>query len=334
MYIARIRDKKLGSRYIIRQSYALDDCYCSRDLFDLGAQPDRFIVYPGGNGFYIDMAVEDAIAEQGVFVSQNELEPLFIPFLAPHIQRVIQGFDRKSRSGSGDVRRMPANKVHSFDRRRLQYLRFGRINPGKMGRTADRFYGVFQSKSRDEIEYDFIAAERILKARELANYVYHIFDLQQYFKENFARSHPEALNQEQMDGFFIEEVCRLNRDEFFWKGSEMESGLRDHLQRYVVMYFDSVFPTKDPVREYLQDFMNRHRIHRPPESVQVSLAESAILLGVSRNTLNKMGRRELTQQYRKQALIHHPDQGGEQQTFVKLTAAYRKLMKRKVVGQK
>ena len=51
----------------------------------------------------------------------------------------------------------------------------------------------------DEIEYDFISAERLLKADELAHYTYQIFDLQRYFSENYARSHPEGLDQDRMD---------------------------------------------------------------------------------------------------------------------------------------
>jgi hypothetical protein len=40
------------------------------------------------------------------------------------------------------------------------------------------FLRNLQHKSRDEIEYDFMAAERILGADELAHYTYQIFDLQ------------------------------------------------------------------------------------------------------------------------------------------------------------
>ena len=75
--------------------------------------------------------------------------------------------------------------------------------------------------------------------------------------------------------------------------------------------------------------MNRHRMHRPPESVQVSLNESARLFGVTTDALKKMDSRTLTRRYRKLAQTHHPDKGGDQQAFVKLNAAYHKLLKRK-----
>jgi hypothetical protein len=332
MYLARLPDKKNGSRYVIRQSYADDQCYRSRDLFDLGDDPSRFIRYPGGNGFYIDSAVEDAIVRQGFSASQDDLELVFMPFLSPHIRRVIEGFDRKKHFHSPSDTCTPAKAFHPFDRYRLHFLKLGRVDLHAMGRTPDRFYAGLQCKSRDEIEFDFIEAERILKTEELARYTYQIFDLQRTFTENYARNHPEGLTQDRMDRFFVKTLCRLNRDGSFWKGSEAATGLRPHLVRYAVMYFDSLFPSRDPFRDYLQDFRNRHRIHRPPQSVQVNLADSARLFDVTVDALKKMDDRALTRQYRKRALRHHPDKGGNPETFVRLNAAYDKLLKRKGRG--
>lgn len=329
MYLARLPDKNNTWQYVVRQSYAEAHCYRSRDLFDLGDDPSRFIIYPGGNGFYIDTAVEDAIADQGIAVSQDDLEPIFMPFLSPHIRRVIDGFDRKARSTSPADSCIPVDSFHPFDRNRLHFLKLGQVDPREMGCTLDRFYAGLLHKSRDEIEYDFIAAERILDREELARYTFQIFDLQQHFNERFARSHPEGLDQDKMDRFFVETLCRLNRDGSFWMGSDEESGLRQHLVRYAVMFFDSSFPSRDLFQDFLRDFMNQHRIHRPPESVQISLAESAQLLGVTVDVLKKMNCRALTRQYRKLALRHHPDKGGDPETFVRLNAAYDKLLKRK-----
>ena len=329
MYLARLPDKNNGCRYMIRQSYTDGPCYRSRDLFDLGDDPSRFIIYPGGNGFYIDTAVEDAIVENGVPVSQDDLEPIFLPFLDPYIRRVIDGFDRKRHSRSLSDTCTPADAIHLFDRYRLHYLKLGRVDPRGLGCVPDRFYASLQQKSRDEIEYDFIAAERILKPEEMAHYTFQIFDLQRYFSEHFAHSHPEALDPDRMDRFFIKTLCELNGDESFWMGMDEAASLQPHLARYAVMYFDNCFPTRDPFRDFLRDFMNRHRIHEPPESVQISLAESARLFGVTADTLKKMDCRALTRQYRKLALRHHPDKGGDPETFVKLSAAYDNLLKRK-----
>ncbi|PIE67650.1 MAG: hypothetical protein CSA23_02415 [Deltaproteobacteria bacterium] len=329
MYLARISDKNRGLRYIIRQSYGDGRCFRSRDLFDLGDNPAQYIVYPGGNGFYIHSDVEDAIAKLGISASQDELEPLFLPFVEPHIRRVIEGFDRRDRFGRPTDRCPPASAVHHFDRCRRQFLKLGQVGHRGTGCIPDRFYSGLTGKSRDEIEYDFIAAERILKAHERVRYTYEIFDLQRHFSEQFSRSHPEGLDQKKMDRVFIDALCRLNRDDSFWQGCGKAESLRPHLIRYVIMFFDYRFPEQDPFQDILRNFMNRHRIHRPPERVRVNLAKYAQLFGVSVETLKKMGGRELTGRYRKLAKQHHPDKGGDQETFVRLSDAYDRLMKRK-----
>ena len=329
MYLARIIDEKNEYRYLLRHSYADGDCFRSRDLYDLGSDPSEFIVYPGGNGFYIDTALEDAIADQGVAVTQDDLEAVFLPYLAPRIRRVIDGFDHRSRHQPRADTCVPAETVHPFDRYRLHFLKLGQVNQRDLACTPDRFYTSLQHKSRDEIEYDFITAERILDAKEVALYTYQIFDLQACFSEIFSGRHPEWLDRESMDTFFVKALCRLNGDESFWAGSDAEAGLRAHLVRYAVMYFDYGFPVHDPFGDLLREFMSRHRMHRPPESVQVSLAESARLFAVSTAELKGMDCPTLTRRYRKLAQKLHPDKGGDQESFVKLSDAYRKLLKRK-----
>ena len=46
----------------------------SRDLFDLGTDPTRYIVYPGGNSFYIHEVVRDALAERGCEPNDSDLD--------------------------------------------------------------------------------------------------------------------------------------------------------------------------------------------------------------------------------------------------------------------
>ena len=150
-----------------------------------------------------------------------------------------------------------------------------------------------------------------------------------HFNEQYASNHPEFLDQERVDQFFVEDLCRLNRDPAFWMDDQDGHDLQPHLMRYAVMYFDNGFPLRDPFDDFLQAFMNRHRVHRPPESVTVSLEESARLFGVSTEALRKMDCRALTRRYRKLAQQHHPDKGGEQESFIRLSAAYHKLLKRK-----
>ena len=329
MYLARIRDKHHTRRYIIRHSVYDGGHYRSRDLFELGPDPSRFIHYPGGNGFYIDPAVEEGIKDQGLTVSQQDLEPLFLRFLDPEIRRVIEAFDRGSTRRRQSSSCRPAEAFHPFDRHRLHFLKLGQVNRRRMGCTPDWFYATLDQKSRDEIEHDFIHAEGILKPHEIARYAYEIFDLERYFTESFARAHPEGLDQGRMDDVFMACLCKLNRDEDFWQEAVLGGSLRPHLVRYAVMYFDNAFPVRDPFHDFLREFMNRHRVHRPPKSVQVSLAESAGLFNVSVKTLSSMDCRTLTRQYRRMAMQHHPDKGGDPEHFLRLTAAYRKLLRRK-----
>lgn len=59
MYLAR---KHINGKthYSIRESYKNNGCFKSRDLFDLGADPTRYIVYPGGSSF------EEALSVMGI----------------------------------------------------------------------------------------------------------------------------------------------------------------------------------------------------------------------------------------------------------------------------
>ena len=133
--------------------------------------------------------MEEAIAEQGVSVCQADLEPVFLPFLNPHIRRVIDGFDRRERVQRPANACRPADAYHAFDRHRLHFLTLGPVTPRQMGCVPDRFYAGLDRKSRDEIEYGFIEAERVLNPGELALYTFRIFDLERHFREQFARSH-------------------------------------------------------------------------------------------------------------------------------------------------
>ena len=91
--LARL-NRKGKLRFVIRQSYAVGTAMKSRDLFDLGADPTRYIVYVGGSGYYYESEVYDALAEAGVDESDEELDRILFEFLDPRIQRVIRGFDR------------------------------------------------------------------------------------------------------------------------------------------------------------------------------------------------------------------------------------------------
>ncbi len=79
MYLSR---EEIGGspRYLIKETFKEGEQLKSHVLFDLGPDPSEFIVYPGGNSFYIDAEVELSITGNGVEVDTFELEDLFFPY--------------------------------------------------------------------------------------------------------------------------------------------------------------------------------------------------------------------------------------------------------------
>ena len=168
-----------------------------------------------------------------------------------------------------------------------------------------------------------------MKAHERATYVYTIFDLQRFFSSPFARENPAAIDRHSLDRFFVKSVCKLNEDVALWKGAPTASGLRRSLVKYVIMYFDSEFARPSFMQDYIEDFINRRRKYIPPEKVKQRMKEAGKLFETTFDALKQMNRSELTRLYRKLALRHHPDQGGSQETFVRLTETYQLLLKKK-----
>lgn len=93
MYLARQRLNK-DTYYSIRESYRDGPHFKKRILFELGVDPGRFIIYPGGNSYYYDEVIEDTLRQQGAHVTQEQLDDIFWEFLDPAVQRVINGFQR------------------------------------------------------------------------------------------------------------------------------------------------------------------------------------------------------------------------------------------------
>jgi hypothetical protein len=331
MYLAR-EQKGNKTHYSIRESFREDGCWKSRHLFDLGTDPSAYIIYPGGHGYYYHESIEDAFAEKGATPGPDDLDTIFWDFLDPEIKRVIEGFQRpgsRQRRQPKPTDTEPRSPVHLFDRRRIHFLRCGQIDQRHIGRVPTRFFKAAWYKSRDEIEQMITKQERELKAHERAVYVYAIFDLQRFFSSPFAKQNPGALDREALDRFFIESVCELNEDGQFWKGTPETEGLQPFLVKYVIMYFDSDFVRPAFVQDYIEDFINRRRRYIPPEKVKQRMKEAGDLFETTFDALKQMNRRELTHLYRKLAMRHHPDQGGRQETFVRLTETYQILLKGK-----
>jgi hypothetical protein len=333
MYLARkyIKDRL---HYSIRETYKDNECFKSRDLFDLGVDPTRYIVYPGGSSFYIHEDIYDRLSALGVKADNDALETIFFPFLNHQTRRVIEGFSHKPK-GSGyrgslreQVRRCEEEQFNLFDQRRIHYLRFGELDQSRIFRSPKKIYRQLLDKSRDEIEQLFIEMERDLRSTEKKTYAYVIFDVPGHFPGIFSRKFPQALPQEHVDEFFLEEVCRIDRDQHFWAGLERDGRLHEYLIRYVCWFFDNEFEEIKLMENLFTEWKDQHRTFRPPpvrESMPVD--EALAVMGMLIEEMQSMTIQTLTRQYRKMAKIHHPDKGGKHEKFIKLNHAYSDLLR-------
>jgi len=327
MYISRnYIDCQL--QYSIRETYQDGDCLKSRHLFDLGTDPSKYIIYPGGKGYYFDDAVQIALKQKGLNPTQDDLDPIFFEFLDPEIQRVIRGFERPT-AKQPSYRRNAEQSYHLFDMRRVHFLKFGSMNQRQLKQVPATVYGVLAGKSRDELEQHFIMAERIIRPRELFRYLATIFDLQAFLTEWYRNQNENKLLQSEMDLFFQDRVCDLYSDRTFWSGMPSKQGIAEYLRRYMILYFDHAGNWTHATPNYLHDFINRHRIYQPPKKVRLNIREASRLFETPWEILKQMNEKTFTRLYRKQALKLHPDQGGSQETFVKLAQHYERLLKKK-----
>ena len=327
MYLANINPNG-RPYYFLRETYRAGEHLLSRDLFELGPDPGRHIAYPGGNAYYVEERVEDAVRARGVCPGMHEIEDLLWDFVAPDIRHAVGHF--RNRAGRRGPVAVPETPPHVFDRRRLTYLRCGRMDQRHLGRVPRRMYAPLAGKSRDELEQTFLRMERHLRATEHKAYVFTIFDLQRHFHEHHARTVPHGLDVDRMDRCFERDLCRLQSDADFWNGMPAGERLNPYLIRYALMYFDSAFEQPGGLGQMVEDFIRRHRAYRPPvPPPAVGLEEAGRLFDLPVEHLRRMDRRDLTRHYRRLALQRHPDMGGDQGGFVRLTEAYQALLRRR-----
>jgi hypothetical protein len=322
------------THYSIRESYLHQNRFLSRNLLDLGTDPTQYIVYPGGNSFYIHESIEEQLNDLDVYPKDDELEDIFWRFLDPTIRRALETF--RNRQKNLKQRKAPkprdtaAAKFHIFDQRRILYLRCGRTNQRNIACVPQKLFQVLLDKSRDEIEQMFMEMEKTLSVREYKTYAYVIFNLQDFFTQWFAKTAPKLLDQKAVDEYFVEEICRLNSDMKFWGGMETNDNLNEYLVRYAVMYFDYDYAPKSFIEEYIRKFINSRRDYRPPfKSRKANLEKAGVLFKESPDELKKMTRKDLIRLYRKRIQKLHPDKGGDHDTFINLTQAYHYLLRTK-----
>jgi hypothetical protein len=331
MYLAR---KEVGPRlyhYVLRESYQRDGVFYSRDLANLGRDPSRFIITSGGTSFYLDEEFLRRLRDQGVLAAYSELEELFFPFVDPYIKSRLQPFwDRHKyrhwQPMDERLRQRGLEETHPMDRRRLLFLRLGRTS-AEMVNKASPLYTILLDKSRDEIEQLILAQEQALPPREFQQYLFAIFDLQRFFPESYARSIPQALNRDRLDGLLIEEVCHLAADQRFWQGFPRTDDLPKYLVRYLIMYFDEAPPEPTAWTRFHRSSQSR-RFYRTSyaDTGRVSRQQAAAIFGINAEQLASLSKIEITRLYRRKALELHPDKGGDTEQFIRLTAAYEELL--------
>lgn len=325
MYIA-FKRKNHKPVYLLRESCTIDGQLTFRNLFDLGADPSLFITYAGGNAFYFDEKIEDALSELGVDYDPDELEDLFWPWIRPDIKRAIDTFRNRSKNSYKKLtvsqKNHIAQSVHYFDKRRTHYLKFGGMDQGSVENMPVVLFKDLINKSRDEIEQNFRRQEFSLKIHELKSYVYTVFDLQSFFAGFMAKTMPHALDQEKVDSYFLKEICRLNLEMF-----NKKDVLHGYLIRYAIMFFDHTYADTTLLDEFAKDFMFRRNFTPRPQN-KVSVSNACKLFDLAPNELKTMTKKLLTKRYRRMARKHHPDKGGSNEEFVKLNNAYETLLGR------
>lgn len=337
MYLAR-KYLKTGIHYYIRESYFDGNRIKSRDICHLGTHPEQFVIYPDdGVAFYFDPGLIEAIEKAGAHPETEVLEKIFWPFLQPETRRVIDLFSRpapgRRQSLASQKKRCETASFHMFDQRRMHYLRFGQLDMRGIGRTPKKIYRKLLDKSRDEIEQQFMEMEKVLEKREKKNYVYAAFNVAGHFESEISRMFPQALDQETVDGSFLEELCRINEDASFWGDVGVSGGLNEYLLRYVFWFFDTEFEGSVYLEDLMWQFTRRHHgFRRPRRQNAMPVGEALSVMGITGADLSQMSVKSLTKKYRERAHRCHPDKGGNHEQFIRLNRAFRNLVKK--VGKK
>jgi len=325
------------TRYYIRESYRENEAWKSRDLFCLERHPSTYITYMGEYGYYLNEEVECGVRSDGREIDAHELDRLFRPFLRPGVRDRVERFDRGASGASRKRRGSPSEYselyrgIHTFDRRRIHYLRLGRMDQGKICLQTHRFFNHLLDKSRDELEQMFLEMESFLRPREYKSYVYVIFDLQRHFPHLMSRFFPASLDQERLDEVFLEDFCALSANKAYRSEHAPEDALNRYLKRYLIMFLDHDYPSNNLEQEFIRAFIENRRLFNPPppSAGSVTVREAFETMGIGEQEFVSMSVEALTKLYRRKAHERHPDKGGGHDDFVKLEKSYRILLERK-----
>ncbi len=335
MYIGIDKSREDVTSFFLRQSYQdRDGTWLSRDLFDLGQDPEQFIQYVGERAFYISPELEQALSEMDVDYEYRELEQIFWPFIDPFIKQTIDAFgglegrtyERPKRYSVEQLSGMQA-EIHLFDKRRLIFLKYLQIDTDSLLKRPLPFLNQLLEKSRDEIENMFDMLELELKPWEIRGYIYAIFGLPKRFYPRLSRFIPDVQDQDAMDQFFLEELCNLNEDaSYIDRGARpsRSATLHPYLKKYLFQYFDYAFRGPRPGRSF-------HENQKTAWHPSATQADSAQLetMGLDQDTFNNMTEKEFVSYFRKMAQKLHPDKGGDHEKFIRFQQAFEQLMAKK-----
>ncbi|WP_136808141.1 DnaJ domain-containing protein [Desulfosediminicola flagellatus] len=333
MYLATITHGASKS-YQIRQSYlnTENNTFQHRIIFDLGENPSDYMENLGEVVVFFSSELENAISKYTQTDPDTILEKLLWDFLPWETRERLSRFNRTDydipKPISENDRAEISRQIHIFDRRRLYYLYYGAIDQSKLFSMRETVFRPLFRQSRDEREYHLTQMEHRLEPGEYRNYIYAIFNLHTHFTVSYATFLPEALPQDQIADYFLEELCELNSSRFFLQFDEGRGSLHPHLRRYLYMFFDFSPRNRTFGNDFVRQFINNHRTFRWPEKrTEVSSERILEIFGYNFDELKKMNKKTLTRLYRKKALELHPDQGGDQEKFVELTEIYSILQK-------
>ncbi len=315
---------------MLRESYMADGEIRSRDLFDIGQSPSMFIKYAGGNAFYFDEEMENTVSDCAKDYDPEKLEDVFWPWVRPDIRRAVDTFrgrSAKSLKLTDTQKDYLATRLHPFDKRRVHYLKFARMDQGPLENMPLTIFKDLLNKSRDEIEQGFMRQEFALKAHELKSYVYTVFDLQRFFQSFMAKRMPHAMDQDKVDAYLVEELCTLNAHFF-----NRTDALDEYMIRYALMFFDHQYADTTLLDDFARAFMSSRRAYRPPAPKNmVSRSKAMKIFNLSPDAFKKLNKRSLRKIYRGLARKSHPDAGGSHKKFIELNGAYQTLLEK--IGQ-
>ncbi len=335
MYIGLDRSSQSSTLYCLRHSFKGEGgAWHSKDLFELGEDPENFIEYLDERAFYISPEVEQALAEQGIKYEYSELEEVFWPFIDPFIRQTLEAFGglegrkyRRPKRYSRDKLLKMQGSIHLFDKRRFIFLKYLQIDTDSLLQRPLPFLNQLLEKSRDEIENMFDLMELDLKPWEMRGYLYAIFGLPERFAPRLSRFIPEVQDQDMMDSYFLDELCKLNRDASCIDQGARPAGavwLHPYLRKYLFQYFDSVFRGPRPGRSFQE---NQNRAWHP--SASASDTNELNIMDLDLETFNRMTEKDFIRHFRKMAQKLHPDKGGSHEKFIRFQQAFNILLLKK-----